>query len=167
MSSCHKILVLLLCTVCASCEEKPTEVAQADPLPTPTPANPSPPASAPAEAPAQAAVKAPPESVAAQHILIAYRGAKRAPKSVRRSRAEAEKLAQEIQSKAASGTSFDELVQQYSDDEASKARRGSLGKFKKGVMDPAFEQAAFKLEVNQVSDVVKTPFGFHIIKRNQ
>jgi parvulin-like peptidyl-prolyl isomerase len=44
---------------------------------------------------------------------------------------------------------------------------GSVGKFHRDDMDPAFSAAAFALRVGQVSDLVETPFGFHIIKRTQ
>ena len=58
-------------------------------------------------------------------------------------------------------------MSQYSDDAGSVDRMGSVGKFHRDQMDPAFSAAAFALRVGQVSDVVETPFGFHIIKRTQ
>jgi hypothetical protein len=115
---------------------------------------------------ASAEPEAEPEAVAAQHVLIAYRGAKRAPKGVTRSKAAAKKLAEEVASKARGGEDFSALAAEYSDC-PSKANRGNLGKFKRDAMDPKFADAAFKLAVGKTSDVVETPFGFHIIKRNQ
>jgi peptidyl-prolyl cis-trans isomerase C/peptidyl-prolyl cis-trans isomerase SurA len=44
---------------------------------------------------------------------------------------------------------------------------GSVGKFHRGDMDPAFSAAAFALKSGEVTDVVETPFGFHVIKRTQ
>jgi NIMA-interacting peptidyl-prolyl cis-trans isomerase 1 len=58
-------------------------------------------------------------------------------------------------------------VKEYSDDPGSVDRRGLLGKIHRADLDPAFSAVAFKLQVEQVSDVVETPFGFHIIKRTQ
>jgi NIMA-interacting peptidyl-prolyl cis-trans isomerase 1 len=109
----------------------------------------------------------PPETIIAQHVLVTYRGAKRAPKSVTRTKIEAKARAQEVVSKVRAGTAFEDVVKTYSDDQGSVDRMGSLGKFHKGDMDPAFSTAAFALKLGEVSDVVETPFGFHIIKRTQ
>jgi parvulin-like peptidyl-prolyl isomerase len=73
-------------------------------------------------------------------------------------------LALEIKTKIASGDSFAALAKQYSID-TSKKRGGDLGFFGRGVMVREFEKAAFALEKGQVSDLVKTQFGYHIIKR--
>jgi NIMA-interacting peptidyl-prolyl cis-trans isomerase 1 len=110
---------------------------------------------------------APPETIIAQHILVIYKGAKRAPKGVTRSKQEAKARAQEARAKVLSGTPFEDVVKAYSDDAGSADRMGSLGKFKRDAMDPAFGAAAFALKVGEVSDIVETPFGFHIIKRTQ
>jgi hypothetical protein len=110
---------------------------------------------------------APPDTIIAQHLLVAYKGAKRAPKGVTRSKTEAKARAQEALTKVRSGAPFEDVVKQYSDDQGSAERLGSLGKFHKSDMDPAFSGAAFALKVGEVSDVVETPFGFHVIKRTQ
>jgi peptidyl-prolyl cis-trans isomerase NIMA-interacting 1 len=110
---------------------------------------------------------APPEAIIAQHVLIAYRGAKRAPKGVTRAKTEAKARALEALAQIRAGTPLEDAVRTYSDDQGSADRMGSLGKFRKGDMDPAFGAAAFALKVGEVSDVVETPFGFHIIKRTQ
>jgi parvulin-like peptidyl-prolyl isomerase len=73
-------------------------------------------------------------------------------------------LAQELKTKIAKGESFANLAKQYSID-VSKKRGGDLGYFGRGMMVPEFEKAAFSLEKGQVSDIVKTQFGYHIIKR--
>jgi parvulin-like peptidyl-prolyl isomerase len=84
-----------------------------------------------------------------------------------RSKADAKARAQEALAKIRSGTAFEDAVKAYSDDTGSVDRMGSLGKFRRDAMDPAFGAAAFALKVGEVSDVVETPFGFHIIKRTQ
>ncbi|OLB90871.1 MAG: peptidylprolyl isomerase [Thaumarchaeota archaeon 13_1_40CM_38_12] len=73
-------------------------------------------------------------------------------------------VAQELRAKIAKGESFANLAKEYSID-VSKKRSGDLGFFGRGVMVPEFEKAAFALQKGQVSDVVKTQFGYHIIKR--
>ncbi len=73
-------------------------------------------------------------------------------------------LAQELKTKIAKGESFANLAKQYSID-VSKKRGGDLGYFSRGMMVPEFEKAAFSLEKGQVSDIIKTQFGYHIIKR--
>lgn len=108
-----------------------------------------------------------PESVAAQHVLVAFKGAKNAPASVKRTKAEAKKRADEVAAKAKAGDDFTALVKEYSDDAATIDRLGSVGKFKADGMVKPFSDAAFALKVDGTSDPVETPFGFHIIKRNQ
>ena len=107
-----------------------------------------------------------PDEIAAQHILISYKGAKNA-KAATRSKDEAKKLAQRLRDDAAKGTDFGELATKNSEDPASSARLGSLGKFKRSEMVKAFSDAAFSLPVGGLSEVIETEFGFHVIKRNQ
>jgi peptidyl-prolyl cis-trans isomerase C len=73
-------------------------------------------------------------------------------------------VAQELKAKIAKGESFANLAKEYSID-TSKKRGGDLGFFGRGVMVHEFERAAFVLQKGQVSDIVKTQFGYHIIKR--
>lgn len=72
--------------------------------------------------------------------------------------------AQEILDKIKKGESFAKLAQEKSLD-GSRKRGGDLGYFGRGMMVREFEKAAFALDKGQVSDVVKTQFGYHIIKR--
>jgi len=62
------------------------------------------------------------------------------------------------------GKDFSELAKKYSDDPGSAAQGGDLGFVKKGVFYPEFEEAAYKLNVNELSSVVESPVGFHIIQ---
>jgi hypothetical protein len=157
--------------VAFGCEEKPAAPKAEQPAPAPAPASAVNPAPSPEPTPAPTAKASAepeqePEAVAAQHVLIAYRGAKSASKDVTRSKAAAKKLAEEVAKKAREGADFTALAQEHSDC-PSKANRGNLGKFKRDAMDPKFADAAFALRVGKTSDVVETPFGYHIIKRNQ
>ena len=63
------------------------------------------------------------------------------------------------------GESFTNLAKELSIDKASGKRGGDLGFFRKGMMVKPFEDVAFKLEKDQISEPVKTEFGYHIIKR--
>jgi len=74
-----------------------------------------------------------------------------------------EKEANDVMAKIKAGGNFDELAKKYSVD-SSASRGGDLGWFGKGSMVPAFEKAASALKEGQVSPIVKSDFGFHIIK---
>jgi peptidyl-prolyl cis-trans isomerase C len=63
------------------------------------------------------------------------------------------------------GDSFSKLAQEMSIDRGSGKRGGDLGYFARGMMVKPFEDAAFKLEKGQLSEPVKTEFGYHVIKR--
>ncbi|MGE5261843.1 MAG: peptidylprolyl isomerase [Acidobacteriota bacterium] len=73
-------------------------------------------------------------------------------------------LAQEILKQLRAGGDFAALAKQYSMDEASKVNGGDLGWAPKGRFDPQFEAVAFQLKPGQISDVVTTQFGYHILK---
>jgi foldase protein PrsA len=75
-----------------------------------------------------------------------------------------EKTAKEVKSKLTMGSEFTDLVKEYSTDKASAAKGGDLGWFGTGKMAPEFEEAAYNLDVNQISDPVKSSFGYHIIE---
>jgi len=72
--------------------------------------------------------------------------------------------AQEILDKLKKGESFAKLAQERSLD-GSRKHGGDLGYFGRGMMVKEFEKAAFALQKGQISEVVKTQFGYHIIKR--
>ncbi|MDF0726903.1 peptidylprolyl isomerase [Cytobacillus sp. S13-E01] len=74
-----------------------------------------------------------------------------------------EATAKEVQGKLESGESFEDLAKEYGTD-GTATQGGDLGYFGEGQMIPEFEKAAYALEIGEISDIVKTEFGFHIIK---
>ena len=169
-SSCALGLVALAVAVsAAACDDKAKTGVTGDASSASAPSAPSASASAPtaASAAAPAAPAAVPDAIAAQHVLVAYKGAEKAPKGITRTKADAKKRAEEVAAKAKSGADFSALVAEYSDDPAAKERQGSVGKFTREKMAKPFSDAAFALAVGETSGAVETPFGFHVIKRNQ
>ncbi len=107
-----------------------------------------------------------PARVAARHILVSYKGAPHAVAGVTRSEAEARSLATQIARDAKQPEAdWNALAAKYTDEPGSKETGGDLGKFGRGQMVPSFESAAFALQVGQISEVVQSPFGFHVIQR--
>ena len=104
----------------------------------------------------QARFETPPE-VRARHILIKARG--KDPAAREAARAEAA----EVLSMLKSGASFADLAKSRSDDPGTASKGGDLGWFPRGMMVKPFEDAAFSLEKGELSDVVETPFGYHVI----
>ena len=103
----------------------------------------------------------------AKHLLVQYKGAMRAPPSITRTEEEAKARATEAMKKAKSGTKFEDLVREYSDEPGAAQRGGDLGKFRRGQMVPEFQTAVEKLKVGEVSGLVKTRFGYHVILRTK
>lgn len=139
-------------------------------------AAPTAPASASAEPPTAASAAARPttsksterpKKIGARHVLIQWMGSERASSQVLRSREQALVIAQEVHRRAKGGEDLGRLAVEYSDEPGAASRGGSLGRFGSGQMVPGFEAAAFKLEVGEISDIVETPFGFHIIQRTE
>lgn len=95
----------------------------------------------------------------ASHILIQV-----VANADAKSLAAAQATLAKIQARLKAGDAFEALAKEYSQDKASAVKGGDLGFFGKGVMDKAFEDAAFKLEKNAVSEPVRSSFGFHLIK---
>jgi peptidyl-prolyl cis-trans isomerase C len=99
-----------------------------------------------------------PEQVKASHILI-----KVDADTVEAQKAEARKKIETVQQKVKDGGDFAELAKEYSEG-PSKDRGGDLGYFKRGQMVKPFEDAAFAMKTNEVSGIIETRFGYHIIK---
>src|SRR6185369_15353442 len=76
------------------------------------------------------------------------------------------KLAEDLWKRARAGEDFAKLAKEYSEDPGSKELGGEYT-FPRGKMVPEFEAAAFSLKTNQVSDIVTTQFGYHIIKLSE
>jgi peptidyl-prolyl cis-trans isomerase D len=96
-----------------------------------------------------------PEQVRASHILLKTEG---------KDDAAVKTKAEEILKQAKSGADFAELAKKNSEDEASAKNGGDLDYFGKGRMVPEFDAAVFGMEPGQISDLVKTQYGYHIIK---
>lgn len=103
-----------------------------------------------------------PNQIRASHILLMYDGSARS--SATRSKEEALSEIQSLADRIKAGEDFADVAQEMSDCPSGKSG-GDLGTFGQGQMVPAFEQAAFALEVGEGSDVVETDFGYHLIKR--
>lgn len=107
------------------------------------------------------------EQVTASHILIRFKGSGVPAKPGAKDLTEAEALAkaQEVRKRILAGEDFAKVATAESDDTQSAEKGGLLGEaFGHGRMVPAFEEVAFKLPVGEVSEPVKTQFGYHLIK---
>jgi parvulin-like peptidyl-prolyl isomerase len=161
------ILLLALAPLACAKLTKPSEetvTAMAEPEAVTQTAKVVEPPPAPAPAPRPAPARAPEEKVRAAHILVAYKGALRADPAIVRTKDQARVLATQLAAKAKTGK-FDELAKKNSDDKGSGARGGELGEFTRGGMVKPSSDAAFALKPGEVSKVVESDFGFHIIKR--
>lgn len=102
-----------------------------------------------------------PEEVCASHILVR---AKSATETEGHSDADAKQIATDLLAKARATTDFAALAKKSSEDKGSQANGGDLGCFARGRMVPEFEAAAFGLDAGKISDLVKSPYGYHIIR---
>lgn len=107
-----------------------------------------------------------PEMVRASHILIGTRDPNTNAELPDDKKQAKRKLAEDLLKRARAGEDFAKLAKEYSDDPGSKDKGGEY-KFPRGQMVPEFESAAFSLKTNQVSDIVTTQFGYHIIKLSE
>ncbi len=100
------------------------------------------------------------KEIAANHILVCFKGATRCDKNT--SKEDARALAEDIKKKA-TPQNFVELAKQYSTEPGASQRGGDLGWFGKGAMVKSFEDTVFPLKKGDISPIVETEFGFHII----
>lgn len=103
------------------------------------------------------------DKVKASHILISTVDENNKPLSDAK-KAEAKKKAEDILKRAKNGEEFAALAKEFSDDKGSGAAGGDLDFFTKGQMVPEFEEAAWKLKPGEISGLVETQYGYHIIK---
>jgi parvulin-like peptidyl-prolyl isomerase len=96
--------------------------------------------------------------VHARHILITF------DQSDPTGRAQALETANELRQRILDGESFEETAREYSNDPDSAKRGGDLGVIKKGEFADNFEEYVWKAPLNELSDIVVTPHGFHLIK---
>lgn len=106
----------------------------------------------------------PADLVRARHIVVSWAGARGSKQT--RSKEEARTRITEALAKIKAGADFADVARTYSED-ASAARGGDLGIFRREEMAAPFSNAAFALAPGEISDVVETPFGFHVIQRTR
>ncbi|MBD3233780.1 MAG: hypothetical protein GF315_08665 [candidate division Zixibacteria bacterium] len=106
-----------------------------------------------------------PEQVRASHVLIKVDADSTDSSSkIKAEERKAKKEAEEVYRKAKAGEDFAELAEKYSDDPGSGKRGGDLGFFGRGRMVSEFEEKAFSMEEGEISEPVKSQFGYHVIK---
>lgn len=111
------------------------------------------------------------QEVEAAHLLVKHAGSRRPAshreEKITRSKEEARQLLEDYRKQIEDDEAdFADLASKYSDCSSYK-KGGSLGRFKRGVMQKAFEDAAFNLKVNEMSGIVDTDSGLHIILRTK
>lgn len=108
-----------------------------------------------------------PREISARHILAMYKGSAHAPLTVGRTKEEAHARLLVALGRLRAGESWEKLVEEFTDEPGGAARGGDLGKFDRSRMVEAFSKAAFSLKPGEVSEIIETPFGFHIIQRTE
>jgi peptidyl-prolyl cis-trans isomerase SurA len=106
--------------------------------------------------------------VHAHHILIAWRDAANVSSGVRRTQEQARRLAEEVRAMAvAKDADLCQLALRFSDDPNNSSTCGDIGLVEPGLVEAAFETALFRLRPGQVSEVVESDYGYHIIWRHE
>lgn len=110
------------------------------------------------------------QEVQASHLLVKHSGSRRPSswreENITRSKEEARKILEGYIQRIEEGETFAELASKYSDCSSFK-KGGDLGPFKRGMMQKPFEDSAFSLKVNEMSGIVDTDSGLHIILRTK
>lgn len=102
------------------------------------------------------------EQVCAHHILLNVKQTPDAKEG--RTDADAKRVAEELVAKLRAGGDFEATARKMSDDTGTATRGGDLGCFGRGEMVPAFDNAAFSAEIGAITDPVKSPYGYHVIR---
>ena len=108
-----------------------------------------------------------PAEISASHLLVQYAGSQSAKPAIVRNKEQARVRAEEALKRARAGEDFAALVKEYSDEPGAAERAGALGRFPHHAMVKPFADAAFHLKVGEISNVVESPFGFHVILRTE
>jgi NIMA-interacting peptidyl-prolyl cis-trans isomerase 1 len=163
--------ILAICVVfSAACDGTLTGIGRTE-LPPETPLPPAPVESATAshatgESGDSPASKAP-EEIVARHLLVMYAGSRSAPPAIKRTKEEARARAEEALARVKAGDDFGDVVAKYTDEPGGAQRKGDLGRFSHDMMVKPFADAAFALSPGQVSTIIETQFGFHVIQRTE
>lgn len=105
------------------------------------------------------------ERVHVAHLLVMHTGSQMRPPTVTRSLDEARTLANQLLRRIRGGEDLVTLARQFSDEPGHEQKGGDLGFITRGMTVAPFDAASFALRPGQISEVVQTDFGFHIIKR--
>lgn len=168
-----------LCLSIAACGAAPSPAPIAAPSPSGVPsAAPAPSAASSADPKAaelclataqvkRAKFSGEPPKITVKHVLVKFGGAKNAGADVKRTKEQACLRALEARDKVRNGADFAAIVGEYSDEAGAASREGSIGTVERKDLAKPFADAAFELGANQLSDVVETEFGFHLILRTE
>jgi len=104
------------------------------------------------------------EKARSRHILVRYKGAKKADGDIKRTKEQAKVFAEACLARLVKGEDFGVVVRDCSND-ASKERGGDIGVMGRGLLAPAYEAALFGIKPGERSGVIETDFGFHVIER--
>ena len=108
-----------------------------------------------------------PTTISVSHVLVKHTGSKNAPPGVTRTRGEACLRAMEARDKLRNGAPFEAIVSEYSDEAGASTRAGSIGQITRSDVLAPFADVAFELSRAELSDLVETEFGFHVVLRTE
>ena len=105
-----------------------------------------------------------PEKVKISHILVVFSSVEEDSEAGEKSREEALDKIKYIKAKLEEGEEFEDLAKKYSDDKISSANGGDLGYVSRGQLIEELERIAFLMDIGEVSEIIETSYGFHLIK---